>query len=1274
MIDDLLAALSRADDDVGPEELADILWLAERIDAQERQAHGTTGPPAADGEQSDEGPGGTEAAGASYYSAGAVEDVPARAGGAPGPGGRRGEAVLVPRAPALEDPLGLMRALRPLGRRAVTDRRAPTELDEERSVTASAEQRMTVAVLKPERGRWLDLALVVDTHHSMLLWHDVVTELRRALEQSGIFRDVRVWTLTGTGAGATPAVARRSGGAPRSPHEIADPSGRRLVLVVTDTVAAGWSGPGVEAVLRQWAAHGALAVLNLLPRRLWDRGAVTPEGVLVRAARPAAPNASWRLARPRDTLPVRARARSAPPGGGGLADRVAIPVVEASPAGLGALASLLSGAGRWTRVPCLTIARSAVGADAVARTGPGDPDIPVAAPGRADPAQAIRRFQEGASPAAQDLAGYLSAVPLTLPVMSVVRRVMLPQSVHGHLAEVALSGLFAPWPGADGTFDPDRFEFHFLPGVREALLGAQLRPDITAVQELVRRQVGEYVGRREAGSGDFPALRTITNGTGGRRIRAGAVPFAEKPEAVVVPPVPVPGEPDASGAAARDTGTTLPTTYVPRDFDAELHDLIARALGGEPMFVVLTGEAWSGMMRSAVEALRKLPPGWDFWVPGSDEEVLERLGTLRPRTAVLLEGLERFPNAGQLLDRGGASPLVLATIATSSWAEGTLHPAAREIHVPAAFSAAELHRARQAAEADHNLAAALERSPDGHVPRCLALGPDTMDRYRAVPPAVRALIDAAVDARRLGHAGPLPAGTLAEVAPAYLTVSEWSALGDDPIWLAHALDFATTEWAPGLSFLRRHRREEPPSQAVMGAYTINDFAHNVLAPGRPDEPPALLRDALVRASSSRPAPVGNLVKIIAEDSRRLYVGVPGDSGRTVIAPHIRGEGRLTVTQDGNHSVDARVVAVAGHLALLELAGALWPAQRGGPVECRFGAPLRPAKTYTVVTTTGDRRADFFRTRARAVSPVSLRLLEAIVVRIGSPVLDETGAVVGLVTAKSGLTVSVTPIVRFDVTTPDPEPAPEPDSAPQPDAARPAPSPGDPSDRTPFMARLKAKDRTALISLGQDRSFAAREVLLSQGELSTHVLLIVDGWVKVSATAANGYETLLALRGAGDIVGEGEALWGRPRSATVTALGSVSAVVVEGARFRAFLERSPEAALEMLRFSTDQTREADQRRLRFASATARERFAELLLDLARSHGRRTEEGIEVTVPLTSQELAGTIGGSRETVARLMKELRERGVITRRRRALVVVRPDVLRRMAALTDSAEDTRNP
>jgi CRP/FNR family cyclic AMP-dependent transcriptional regulator len=217
------------------------------------------------------------------------------------------------------------------------------------------------------------------------------------------------------------------------------------------------------------------------------------------------------------------------------------------------------------------------------------------------------------------------------------------------------------------------------------------------------------------------------------------------------------------------------------------------------------------------------------------------------------------------------------------------------------------------------------------------------------------------------------------------------------------------------------------------------------------------------------------------------------------------------------------------------------------------------------------------------------------------------------------------------------------------------------DAVPFLARLEKVDRVALLAVGRPLRYRARTILMHQAEPSSHVLLVLHGWTKVTATAANGYEALLALRGPGDILGEGAALSGRHRSATVTALEPVEAVVIDQGHFTSFLAENPQVMLRLLSLTTDRQRSTDRRRLQWAALTVRERLAVLLLERVRTPGSRTDEGIELTIGLSQHEFAGSVGSSREAVARMLKELRARKVVATRRRRIVVLRPDVLRRI-------------
>jgi nucleoside phosphorylase len=664
VIEEVFAALEESGANAGPEELAEILWLAARIggagllmpDRPGEADHDTGALPTGDALKSSSAGAAVDRPPAyQFYSAADMADT---ATSAP----RHVDLVRIRRAVSLHDPLALMRALRPLGRHAgLPGDIARSELDEELTVRNTIEQCLPVPVFRPRRGRWLDLALVVDAHNSMLLWHDLVAELRRAFVQTGIFRDVRTWYLSGTGTEAVPWAAR-GGGEPRSVQEVTDPAGHRLVLVITDTVAAGWSTPGVQDVLRHWASHGPVALLNVLPRRLWDRGAIRPQPHLVRAPRPAAPNASWQLGHAARSH--RQRHRTA------LAESIAIPVVEANSRSVSALAELVAGGGRWNRLPCLALARRP---DGLPQTHPAPPRPQPELPGNA--IESLRRFRAGASPLAQTLAGYLSAVPLNLPVMNLVRQIMLPESDPGHLAEVALSGLFEPrdHDAHQGREDMERVPFLFRAGVREALLGSQRRNDITAVQELVRREMGAAITERGSGpAGDFLAARGTAGGNGSRTMDQDALPFADRTST----PSPV-GRPLQEALASYEEH---PLPSLEREVDSRLGEGVQRAVNGFRSLVLLVGERGSDMSGAAARALQEIPDDWRVWSPDGSLTLVQGAAQVAPRTVVLIEDLQTYTAASDfpiedmarilrdLLENSERTPvLVLGTITPSAW-------------------------------------------------------------------------------------------------------------------------------------------------------------------------------------------------------------------------------------------------------------------------------------------------------------------------------------------------------------------------------------------------------------------------------------------------------------------------------------------------------------------------------------------------------------------------------------------------------------------------------
>jgi hypothetical protein len=208
-----------------------------------------------------------------------------------------------PAAPGLRQPLALARALRPLMRKVSSQTK--TVLDEEETVTQIAEKGIWAPVLKPAPERWLELALVVEESRSTVIWQEIIAEFQKLTELQGAFRDVRTWSLRTDEDGVMKLFPQRnlSLGKQRScsPKELLDPAGRRLIVLISDCISPTWRQGKIHDLLKQWSNAGSVAIVQLLPERLWGRtalGAGFP--VQLSALVPGVPNTQFIV----DGLPV----------------------------------------------------------------------------------------------------------------------------------------------------------------------------------------------------------------------------------------------------------------------------------------------------------------------------------------------------------------------------------------------------------------------------------------------------------------------------------------------------------------------------------------------------------------------------------------------------------------------------------------------------------------------------------------------------------------------------------------------------------------------------------------------------------------------------------------------------------------------------------------------------------------------------------------------------------------------------------------------------------
>lgn len=216
---------------------------------------------------------------------------------------------------------------------------------------------------------------------------------------------------------------------------------------------------------------------------------------------------------------------------------------------------------------------------------------------------------------------------------------------------------------------------------------------------------------------------------------------------------------------------------------------------------------------------------------------------------------------------------------------------------------------------------------------------------------------------------------------------------------------------------------------------------------------------------------------------------------------------------------------------------------------------------------------------------------------------------------------------------------------------------------PFFSALAADDADALRHVGRVRRYSAGQTIIHQGDDAGGVSILLSGRAKVVSLTTGGREVLLAFRGPGDIVGEVAALAGRTRSCTVSALEPVETLAVSAPDFRAFLASHAGASFELLLMLIERLQASDEARVEFAAHDVVGRVARRLIELCERFGEPTDEGVEITVAISQEDLAAWTASSREAVVKAIRLLRELGWVANRRRRIVVRNLDALRDYAS-----------
>jgi CRP-like cAMP-binding protein len=210
-------------------------------------------------------------------------------------------------------------------------------------------------------------------------------------------------------------------------------------------------------------------------------------------------------------------------------------------------------------------------------------------------------------------------------------------------------------------------------------------------------------------------------------------------------------------------------------------------------------------------------------------------------------------------------------------------------------------------------------------------------------------------------------------------------------------------------------------------------------------------------------------------------------------------------------------------------------------------------------------------------------------------------------------------------------------------------------RLPLFNELSEQELEVIAERVRRRKYEANEMIFSEGEACRELLIVEAGEVKVFKSAANGREQLIAIERAGNSLAEFPVFDEGRYSSTARANAATILLEVPAEHFRNICVQYPKVAIKVIRVLGHRLRHLDELVEKLSFSTVRGRLTAHLLQLAKEHGRRAGNRIDIELLENNEELAARLGTVRELVSRNLGRLHGEGLIEMRRRAVTI--PDV-----------------
>lgn len=177
-----------------------------------------------------------------------------------------------------------------------------------------------------------------------------------------------------------------------------------------------------------------------------------------------------------------------------------------------------------------------------------------------------------------------------------------------------------------------------------------------------------------------------------------------------------------------------------------------------------------------------------------------------------------------------------------------------------------------------------------------------------------------------------------------------------------------------------------------------------------------------------------------------------------------------------------------------------------------------------------------------------------------------------------------------------------------------------------------------------RKVRAGDPLFYEHDPGGTMYMVESGTISIERVGDRDTPVQIAIRRAGEMIGELTVFEDIPRTADARATEETHVVILDGKHILHCIRRSPELGITLIRALSRKLRQSIERKFSDDNDPLVVRVAKALIEEGRLRGdRQTGVGIVLPSQLTQRELATRVGGTREAVNRALADLRGEGIV-------------------------------